>query len=134
MARPQVYQNRITTSVSLERNLKEVADALGIKISSATTHGLTFLIDHHIKSGKPVDSRILKKWSSVKEQALDDLKEYLSIEQDKQTILSTALEARLESESKLDEKIEVFNDLTDRYETITRRQYDPAIHFIRVKS
>jgi len=38
-----------------------------------------------------------------------------------------------ESESKLDEKIEVFNDLTDRYETITRRQYDPAIHFIKVR-
>lgn len=126
--RPQKYQDRAAITISLERNLKIVAQAFGIDFAKALTQGIQFLIEYQIRTGKKVDPATLALWKEVKEQTLMELQEYLKIEQDKQTALTTVIESRRESDKRLDEKIEVWDETIEKYKTIKRREFNPAIH------
>ncbi len=130
MGRPPKYQDRVSTSVSLERKLKIVAEGMGIDLSKALTQGIQFLIDYKFKTGEKIDPILLEGWREIKEQTLTELKEYLNIESDKQIALSEVIDSRNESKARLAEKIEVYDEDTERRITIKRSEYNPALHSI----
>ncbi len=128
---PLKYQNRAACSVSIEGDLKQVATDMGIDFPRALTHGLHFLIDYRLKSGEKVSAETLETWKRVKESGLKDLQEYLKIEQDRQVLLTETIEKKKETESRLNEKIEVYDDELERNRIIKRREYVPGIHTVR---
>lgn len=127
---PQRYKNRVTCSVSIEKDLKDVGQALDISFPQALVHGLTFLIDYKLKTGEKVPVAILEKWRNLKEDTLHDLQEYLHIEKTRQEILSNIMAEHRDKERDLMSFIRVWNNETEKYEDIPKIDYNPVIHTI----
>jgi hypothetical protein len=127
---PQKYQNRAPCSICIELELKKVAQRMDIDFSRALTHGLQFLIDYRIKTGERIPTDVLEDWQKVKETALNDLKEYLKIEQDRQVFLSDIIETKKKADKKLHEVVDVWCDIEEKYKTIPRKEYNPNFHTI----
>lgn len=123
---PQKYQYRATCSISIEAQLKKVAQNLDIDFSRALSSGLQFLIEYRIKSGEKIPTDVLEDWHKVKETALYDLKEYLKIEQDRQVFLSDILDEKKKADENLLEPIVVMDDYEEKIRTIPRKEFNPG--------
>lgn len=120
MAPPQKYQDKYTTSVSMERKLHGVSKALGIEFSDALTAGLHFYIRMRIADNdRRLTPELLEDFKALEFKNVRELESYIRIRKQEQETLDTVIESQ-----KPEELIEVWDPEEEAYIRIPKSQFD----------
>lgn len=130
MPYPRRYVDPVTTSIRLERDEKKVAEKLDIELSTALKLGLHFMIeDRLLASEKPVlELALLEAYKRLREKDVKEIIGYLKSQaRGDEAYKKLREEARVQRAAE-DEKVLVWNDSTERRETIRAGDFDPSLH------
>lgn len=115
-----------TTSVRVEREERRIANRLHIKLSDALHLGLKILIDLEFENATNpgVTSDLLDSWKRIRDKDSEDLRIYIKIEKERQTLIDKYLQqqAVLAQGEKM---IRVWDHGEEKYRTIPESQFEP---------
>ena len=120
MPADQKYENRYTTSVSLEKKLHKIARALGVNFSDGLTAGLHFYIRMRIADKDPrLTPELLEDFKDLEFKNIKELEAYIRLKNEEQKTLEMVCESQ-----KPEELVEVWSHVDEAYIRITRSQYE----------
>lgn len=122
----QTFQDRHTTTVSIERKLLKIAKALDIKLSDSLAAGLHFYVRMRIAdSDHRLTSELLEEFKALEFKNIRELETYIRLKNEEQKTLDMVAESH-----KSPEKMRVFDRDSETYIYITPEQYHPDHHII----
>ena len=131
MGAPKKYRDKYVTTISMERQEKEIADVLGILLSDALRLGLNFAIKMRIvDDDRRITPEILEQFAEIEKRDLLDLQAYIRLKSHEQQTLDKILELKKEAQ-KEDELIEVYDRGEEAYIRIPKSQFNLEWHTIR---
>ncbi len=115
-----------TTSVRVEREERRIANRLHIKLSDALHLGLKILIDLEFENATNpgVTSDLLESWKRIRDKDSEDLRIYIKIEKERQTLIDKYLQQQ-EVLAQGEKLIRVWDHGEEKYRIIPESQFEP---------
>ena len=116
------YQERYTTTVSMERKLHNIAKRLGIEFSDALTAGLHFYIRMRIADNdRRLTAELIQDFKDLEFKNVRELETYIRIRKQEQETLDTVIESQ-----KPEESVEVWDKQDEVYIHIPKSQFEAS--------
>lgn len=133
MPYPKKYRDPYTTSVRLERTLKNMAERMNppIELSTALAFGLSFMIDDRLLNSKTppkIPPELLAEYIALKEQEHQEIVAYLNLAEKGAKKLEAAREEAVARDKQEKQILLVHDSDTESRKVIYARDFREDIH------